>query len=204
MDMRQHQLDRGTVRRIAAAAGQLFVASGYRATTMSAIAEAADVAIQTIYNTVGSKSAVLNLVLEETVSGPEAPRPVPEFMQERAERLPDAAGVIEALADWFVEVHQRSGELFRIIREAAAVDPAVAIFEAERELRRLTNYHLAAQILAAKDGARPRMKPEEAAATIWSVGHPLVYRRLVVEGEWSPDRYRRWIVDTLTGSLLAA
>lgn len=169
---------------------------------MSAIAEAADVAIQTVYNVVGSKSDVLNLVLEETVTGPEAPRPVVQFMMERTERAEDAAAVVDLLADWFLEVHERSGAVFRMIREAAAVDGAVAAYEEDREQRRLANYRLAAEMMAAKPGARLRLDLDAAAAAIWSIGHPQVYRRLVHDGEWSRQRYRTWVAEALNGVLL--
>lgn len=169
---------------------------------MSELAETADVAIQTIYNVVGSKSAVLSLVLDETVSGPDAPRPVSEFMRERTEHAFDAAGVIDVLGDWFADVHPRSLAVWQMIRDAAAVDPEVAALEAERERVRLRNYGYAAQILTKKAGGRLRLDEGETAAAIWAIGHPEVYRRLVTQGEWSPDRYRQWVVDSLRGALL--
>lgn len=202
MSIRQDLWERTTAHRIAEAATDLFLEKGYRATTMIEIATSAEVAVQTIYNVVGSKSAVLNLVLETTVSGTEAPRPVPEFMRERSAGLPNANAAIEALGDWFMEVHERSGEMFRMIREAAAVDPEVAAFEKEREKRRLSNYELAARMIVSKPGAIPRLDVEEAAAVLWSVGHPHVYRRLVIESTWTPTQYKTWVVKTLQGALL--
>lgn len=68
--------------------------------------------------------------------------------------------------------------------------PAVAAFETEREQRRLANYGLAAQVLAEKGGVRPRLDSEETAATIWSIGHPLV-PACVVEGGWSRSAITR-------------
>lgn len=42
-----------------AAAESLFVADGYAATTIAAIAEKADVAVQTVYAVFGNKRAIL-------------------------------------------------------------------------------------------------------------------------------------------------
>lgn len=195
-------MQRATARRIAGAATALFLQRGYRATTIADLAVEADVAIQTIYNVVGSKAEVLNLVLDQAVSGSEAPRPVPEFMRERTEKLTDAGDIIVVLADWFVEVHARSGAVFRMIREAAAVDAEVAVFEREREDRRMANYRMPARLMIEKSPGRCRLGEEEAAAAIWSLAHPRVYGKLVSEGGWSPERYRQWLVAALTGALL--
>jgi hypothetical protein len=32
---------------------------------------------------------------------------------------------------------------------------------------------------------------------LWSIGTPMVYRKLVRERGWSPERYERWAADTL-------
>jgi AcrR family transcriptional regulator len=186
--------------RVADAAARLFLERGYVGTTIVALAEAAGVAVQTIYNVVGSKSDVLELVLDRAVSGPHVPRPVPEFMHERSAALDDAEEVVGLLAEWFVEVHARSGWVFQVIREAAAVDADVASLEQERERRRLVNYRAAAEVLAEKGPVR--LGDEETAAVIWSLGHPQVYRRLVLEGDWPPTKYREWIRSALRGALL--
>lgn len=191
-----------TSERIADAAERLFLSRGYVGTTITAIAGEAGVVVQTIYNAVGGKAAVLNLVLDRTVSGPEAPRPVQQFMQERTRDLATAGEVVEVIADWFAEVHPRTADLFRLIREAAAVDPEVAVLENEREQRRLSNYELAAAVLVDK-GSGTRLEAKEIAAVIWAMGHPGVFRRLVLDEGWSIDRYRAWLADTLRGALSA-
>lgn len=167
---------------------------------MVSLAADAGVVVQTIYNTVGGKAAVLNLVLDRTVSGPDSPRPVPEFMKERTEGLPNAVSVIEALADWFADMHPRSAQVFELIRQAAVTDPEVAQLEERREAQRLSNYELAASLIAAKGSLRLPIR--EAAATIWTVGHPSVYRRLVMVGRWSHSDYRDWVCTTLAAALL--
>jgi hypothetical protein len=43
------------------------------------------------------------------------------------------------------------------------------------------------------------MTDEQAAATIWSVGHPTTYRALVIEAGWSPESYRAWLRAALAG-----
>lgn len=188
-----------TSERIARAAADLFVRNGYRGTSMAAIATEAGVAVQTLYNVAGSKAAVLGLVLDRTVSGPEAPRSVPEFMEERVRHLQSQADVIDALSDWFAEVHPRSSALFKVIRDGAAIDAEVAGFQEEREKRRLANYRRAAARIA--DRGPTRLNTEETAALIWAVGHPDVYRQLVVEEGWPPEHYRSWMRNVLAGAI---
>ena len=37
------------------------------------------------------------------------------------------------------------------------------------------------------------MTDDQAAATIWTLGHPTAYRSLVIDESWSPDAYRAWL-----------
>lgn len=182
------------------AAAELFSENGYAGTTIQSIASRAGVVVQTIYNSIGSKSSVLSAVLDRAAAGPEAPKPVPEFMRERTEATGDAAGLIEVLADWFAEAQPRTSEVHRIIRQAAAHDKDIAELEDQRATQRFQNYLHAAQQLAARPGslALPR---EEIAAMIWSIGHPQVYRFLTDEVGWDLDRYRNWVERSLVSAL---
>ncbi len=45
------------------------------------------------------------------------------------------------------------------------------------------------------------MNDEEAAAVIWSIGHPDTYRSLVVDNGWSSERYRTWLAAGLAAAL---
>lgn len=188
-------------RQIAEAAQHLFLSQGYVNTSMGSIAARAGVAVQTVYNVVGNKVAVLSAVLDLVAAGPAAPVPVPQFMAERGAASRDLAGLIEVLADWFVELHPRVADVFALIRQAAAVDPEVAALERSRADQRLRNYLLAAAQVRERGGLTSGLTDEEAAATIWSLGHPETYRALVVEHGWSPQSYRAWLVSTLGGAL---
>ena len=174
------------------AAAQLFAEQGYVGTSIGAIASRAGVAVQTIYNAVGNKAAVLSAVLDAAASGPNAPMPVPEFMAERSRQAPDAAAILDLLADWFVEVNERTAPIQWVIRQAAAVDTDVAELERARSRRRLRNYGLAAAALRERGGLGG-MTDEAAAATIWTLGHPTAYRTLVIDEGWTPDAYRAWL-----------
>lgn len=174
------------------AAAQLFAEQGYVGTSIGAIATRAGVAVQTIYNAVGNKAAVLSAVLDAAASGPNAPATVPEFMVERSRRAPDTAALLDQLADWFVEVHERTAPIQWVIRQAAAVDTDAAELERARSRQRLRNYGLAAAALR-EHGGLGAMTNEAAAATIFTLGHPTAYRSLVIDEGWTPDAYRAWM-----------
>lgn len=186
---------------IVATAGRLFAANGYVRTTIEGIAAESGVAVQTVYNSVGNKAALLSAVLDAAVSGPNAPAQVLEFMRERTRQAPDLESLLAVLADWFVEVHQRTGAVLGVIAQAAAVDADVAELEKARALQRLTRYHEAAAVIRERGGLTSGMTDEDAAAAIWSLAHPQAYRTLVGDAGWTPDAYREWILRALAATL---
>src|SRR6202050_1488263 len=64
---------RRTRRAIGTAAHDLFLAQGYAATTIDAIAAAAHVSRRTVFNSVGGKVALLKLALDWAIVGDEEP-----------------------------------------------------------------------------------------------------------------------------------
>jgi AcrR family transcriptional regulator len=175
---------------------------GHAPTTVGQIARESGVAVQTIYNAVGSKRDLLIRVLDFAAAGDRAPRTVPSFMQEQAEAEPDPRKVIELLVDFWRGGLQRTAPIFDVIRQAAALDPEIALLETERGQVRLRNYRQAGQLLAKRGDLREGLKPEAAAAIIFSLGHPESYRLLVLRSGWSTDRWAAWVTDALVAALL--
>jgi AcrR family transcriptional regulator len=191
-----------TQRVIVEAASQLFLEHGYHATSIGRIASEAGVAVQTIYNAVGSKRDLLSRVLDFAAAGERSPVPVPQFMREQAEREPDPRRMIAQLIEFWRGALPRTAPVFRIIREAAAADPEIAVLERGRAAQRLHNYRQAAQLLADRDALRPEMTIDGAAAAIFAIGHPETYRALVLDGDWDDDAWANWLQATLEAALL--
>lgn len=191
-----------TQRAIVEAAARLFIEHGYHATSIGAIAAEAGVAVQTIYNAVGAKRELLSRVLDYAAAGERAPVPVPRFMAEQAERETDPRQIIAQLVEFWSEALPRTAPMFRVIREAAAADPEAAALERGRAAQRLRNYGEAAQLLAERGGLRAGLTVDQAAATIFAIGHPDIYRALVIEGEWTGARWARWAQTALHGALV--
>jgi len=191
-----------TQRVIVAAAARLFVEHGYHGTSIGRIASEAGVAVQTIYNSVGAKRDLLSRVLDFAAAGERAPAPVAQFMSEQAQRESDPRRIIAQLVDFWKGAVPRTAPVFRVIREAAAVDADAATLERARAAQRLRNYTMAARLLAERDALHPELTIEQAAATIFAVGHPETYRALVLEGDWDDDRWAAWARVTLEAALL--
>lgn len=183
------------------AAAELFLGKGYVSTSIESIASRAGVAIQTIYNSVGNKPALLSAVLDAAVAGPNSPRTVPEFMAERVAGAADVPAVVAVLADWFAEGMPRSRAIFAAISQASAVDPAVARLRDDRARQRLANYRHAAAAIRERGGLGNGMDDDEAAAVIFAVGHPDSYATLVETCGWNLPRYRNWVYTSLLGAL---
>jgi AcrR family transcriptional regulator len=183
--------------RIARAAQARFHRAGYAATSVADIARDAGCAIQTIYNTVGSKAAVLELVLDTAVAGPHAPASPRDFLVVRAAEATDVDTVLVLLADWFVELHPRLAPVQRAIEEAAASDLDVAELARRRTRQRFDHYQLAATRIAELGGPSGPTAAADGAAAIWSVGHPRTHDLLVGDLGWSDAEYHRWVLASL-------
>jgi AcrR family transcriptional regulator len=191
-----------TQRVIVGAASRLFLEHGYHATSIGRIASEAGVAVQTIYNAVGSKRDLLARVLDVAAAGERAPASVPQFMREQAEREPDPRRIIAQLIEFWRGALPRTAPVFRIIREAAVSDPEIAVLERDRAAQRLRNYRQAAQLLEDRDALRPGLTLDAAAAAIFALGHSETYRVLVVDGDWDDDAWADWLQATLVATLL--
>ncbi len=189
---------------IVEAARRSFVERGYMATTIDEIASASGVAVQTVYNSIGPKRAVLSAVLDHVAAGPESPASVPDFMRRRVAATRTGRGAVRVLAAWFVEVHGRLGPMLRVLRDAAAFDAEIAELERARDARRFHNYHEAARAIAGRADLRAGLAIADAAAIIWSLGNAEIYRFLVLEQAWTPGRYRRWLERGLRAGLLSS
>lgn len=193
-----------TQRAIVEAAARLFAQNGYQPTSIARVAADAGVAVQTVYNSIGGKREVLSRVLDFAAAGDRAPEPVPDFMRRMAENETDPHRIIDQLVDFWQDALARTAPVFRILREAAVVDPEAAALERERAARRMSNYGHAADILAARGALRGELTADAAAATIFAIGHPETYRTLVIEGSWDVQRWATWARASLHNALLSS
>jgi AcrR family transcriptional regulator len=188
---------------IVQAASRLFIDRGYVATTLAEIAREAGVAIQTIYNSIGSKRDVLAKVLDYAAAGEHSPARPATYALEQAEQEPDARKRLDQFAEFWREARARTAPFYEILRQAAALDPDAAEFERARATERLASYRAGAKLHDERGQLRAGLSIDDAAAVFFATGHPDVYRSLVIEGDWTPERWASWVRSTLEAALLA-
>jgi AcrR family transcriptional regulator len=184
------------------AARQLFAARGYTATPMTAIAEQAGVALDTVYASVGRKPELARLLIETAISGGTQAVPAGERDYVRAiQAAPDAKTKIALYASAMRAIAGRLAPVLGILQQAAAAEPELAALWHQIAERRAANMHRFAADLAAV--ATLRMDPGEAADIIWATNAPELYQLLVGQRGWSAERYEQFLADTWNRLLLA-
>jgi AcrR family transcriptional regulator len=194
---------RATRLRVIEVANRLFTDYGYPATTIEAIAEAADVPLPTVYRLFGSKRALLTAVLDTSFGGDDQPvsfgdRPV--VLAARAET--DPARIVTAFGRIVRELMDRSSAIQHILATAAQVDADAAELLAEIRRQRHTGQSRIVAALEASGALDPSLDTSEAADIVYALLSPEVHRILTVERGWPADRYERWIARCL-GTLLS-
>jgi AcrR family transcriptional regulator len=192
-----------TRRRIVEAATALFDARGYAATTMEAIAERADVAVETVYSRFRTKANLLDAILEPAIVGVTDGRDLfdlPEIWQIR--QCPDQRTQIRMLAHFSRGILERTAVAHRILRSAAASDPAAANLQRADAKRRGDGQRLYIDMLNSNGPLRDGLTPEDAAGTYSALSNPNTYALLVGERQWTAERFEQWLGDSLTLLLL--
>ena len=115
-----------TEQRILAAATELFLADGYVATTLEAVARRARVAARTVYVRFGTKAALFKRVVDVAIVGDTEPVDVlgRDWMIE-AMTAPTLAGRIAGGAAVGRQIMERTGALLAVGQQAAAVEPLI-------------------------------------------------------------------------------
>lgn len=164
-------------RAVVDAAREIITDHGVAALTLEAVAERADVAVQTIYNRVGGRSALLMAVAERAMEESRAYMDAAYDAQGTPEERLLLAG--HAYARF---ARERPHE-FRVLVEPPDEPEAV---ERIAELTRTQNEKLAATIReAVADGtARSDLDPEELATTLWATLNGLLALA------WRPGKLR--------------
>src|SRR5690349_11246292 len=142
---------------VIAAARRLFSERGYAGSSIEAIAEAAGVAVPTVYAAFGNKRSILRALLAAVVDD-ERPRPVAERMREEAAGVPDPATRVQKMMRLLVSLTAQSAEVLPIIRGAAAMDPEIQSLLDEVYARIYMDCQTAARLAigVASDDARTR------------------------------------------------
>jgi len=188
-----------TEQRILAAATELFLADGYVATTLEAVARRARVAARTVYVRFGTKAALFKRVVDVAIVGDTEPVDVlgRDWMIE-AMTAPTLARRIAAGAAVGRQIMERTGALFAVAQQAAAVEPLIAGYwqegrEGSRRTQQVFWTRLADDLLL-PPGTDLAWLVDTASVIAAAETYLLVTRML----GWDLDTYQAWVAATWT------
>lgn len=185
------------------AAATLFLERGYGATTIEAISRVSDVPQATVYRLFSSKQGILKELLDASVAGDDEPVPVAERPHVRSRlRAADPRERLAGLAAVSVEINTRTASIYRILVSAAGSDSDASALLDELTQQRQEGQGRVATSLARSGALRLGLRARDAADLIHALASPELYRLLVIDRQWSPDRFERWLTAALTDQLL--
>jgi AcrR family transcriptional regulator len=178
-----------------------FLAGGYAATTVAAIAAEAGVSVETIYKAYGGKPGLVRAIYERGLAGHEA---IPAFRRadEMQERETDPRAIMRNWGALASEVSAVVSPIARLVRIAAASDPDMAaMLRAYHDTReRRARHH--ARFLRRRGYLREGVSLAQATDVLWTCTSDELYDLLVTQRGWSASRYARFLADYMIAALL--
>jgi AcrR family transcriptional regulator len=186
-----------TRREILRAARRLFAEKGYAGTSLQQIAEEAGVAVQTIYSSVGSKTALvlaLNDLIDEEA----------DVAQLGAEVFgeTDPATMIAKAIHLTRQLNERCGDLIQVLLSAAPAEPDAAAVVAEGMRRHESGVSAMVRRLEARGALRNGTTPERAAAVFSMMTSAASWLQLTQRAGWTFDESEAWLTASLAQLLL--
>lgn len=190
-----------TRRRMLDAAIACFTESGYVGATMTAIAEEAGVAVQTLYFTFHTKAELLQETFDRAVLGDGPPVPPSEAEWYKVmEGEPSIERALGHLVSGVTEILERVAPL-RPVFEAAAGEEGVAQVWERGEKLRLQGYRSIIEILATKQPLSVAHDSESATDVLMVLLGPDTFRAFTQERQWSVEQWKYWLTGVLAREL---
>lgn len=201
---RRQEQARATRRAILKAARVLFIERGYVATTVQAVASRARVSAATVYATFTNKRSLLSALVDVAIAGDDEPRSILDraWVQEMRDE-PDRQRRIQILARHGRLILERRTPIDEVVRTAAAADTEIAALWESGKAQRLAGQRELLRIVAGRDGLRDGLSSTVALDALYAIGSPEIYRLLVFDRGWPPERFEHWYAETLERLLFA-
>jgi len=187
-----------TRRRIVEATRRLLQTEGYAGMTIEAIARRAEVSAQSVYAIFKSKTGILTELLDQSSFGVDY-----EDAVRQARSASDPETRLRMAARVARQIRGAQSATFDLMRGAGVVAPELAKLEQNRERLRYEGEAGTITFLREAGRLRPGLDQKTARDIFWMLTGGDVYRMLVRERKWSPQKYQDWLADTLLHSLLA-
>ena len=168
------------------------------------IAEAAGVAVQTVYFTFHTKSELLSRAYDFAVLGEDEPLPPekqPWYAKMTAE--PDVTKALRHIVEGVGAILTRATPLDTVVRASAGSDPDTARVRAFHERWRAEGYRAMLEILRPKSALRGGITPERATHLLLLYVGMDIYRVLVHDFGWTHEDWIDWTVATVAEQVFA-
>jgi AcrR family transcriptional regulator len=188
-----------TRRRILDAAKALFGRKGIDAVTIAEIGRKAKVAGSTVYAIYKSKDGLLRALMEQSLFGSRF-----QDARQLLDGVTDPVTLVELTAHVSRAIYESESSDLGLLRHTSGFSPALRKMEQEFERLRYDMQADRLQLLFDSGKARKGLSLDEARKILWMYTSRDVYRMLVIEGGWTPDRYQQWLSQTLVEALVRA
>lgn len=179
------------------AARRLFAEHGFASTSVQQIAEESGVAVQTIYSSVGSKSALVLALSDLIDEEADVAGLVAELLEET-----DPPQLIAKEVHLTRQLNERCGDIIQVMLSAEPADPDAAAVVAEGMRRHDRGASQNARRLAALGALQAGATPERSAAVLSMMTSPATWRQLTQGAGWTYDEAEAWLTASLTQLLL--
>jgi len=188
--------------RIVKAAYRLFCAHGYAGTTMAQIADAAGVAVQSVYFTFHTKATLLSRAYDFAVMGEEEPEiPQRQAWYQAMTAEPDVTQALRHFVTGVGEITRRVTPLSLATHVAADGDPDTARVMAFHDGMQADAYREVVKLLSAKAELRSGLSLDRGTDLLLLYAGTDLYHLLVERRGWSHDEFLAWTVVTLAEQL---
>ena len=194
---RRDEYAEATQQAVVTTARELFGENGYSRTTVQQIARRARVSPATVYAQCGGKQGLLKTLMDAWTAGPL----VREIIDACA-AAPSGVDKLRVLAEGYVTLYKASGDIIRIVTDAAVTTADADEFMAIANARHVEALvEIVAQIRAAGD-LRPDLSDEDAARIVFYHFRYEQFTLLANTFAWGEDRARDWIRERIEIALL--
>jgi hypothetical protein len=115
---------------------------------------------------------------------------------------PDPRQKLTIYAGAVRQTQERLAPLFRVLREAAGIEPEITAVWNEISARRAANMRAFITDVNTTGALRDDLTVERAADIVWTLNSSDVYLLLTEERGWSPEEFERWLADAWARLLL--
>jgi AcrR family transcriptional regulator len=179
------------------AAKTLFVRHGIDRITIAQIASKAGVAVPTVYAIYKSKEGILRGLMETALFGRRFQNAIAKL-----EGVTDPVRLIALTAQVARAIYEGESSELGLLRGASAFSPALRKLEQEFERIRFEMQADRVKALFALRKQKKALGLDEARRVLWMYTSRDIYRMLVQESGWTPERYEKWLSDTLVNALV--